>query len=68
MASMSLENRELWLWLLNDGRAWSVADLARTERDGDQGAPRAREARRGRPLPALRRYRYLPRSRRDARC
>lgn len=29
MPFMTKDTRDLWLWLLNDGRAWSVADLAR---------------------------------------
>lgn len=37
MPRMSDENKDLWLWLLNDDGAWTVADLAQLlNRDPDR--------------------------------
>jgi predicted transcriptional regulator len=65
MPKLSEPNRDLWLWLLNDGGAWTVADLAKEiERDPqrlfDQVANMAAKGivEKLPPVPGSRRLRY----------
>lgn len=65
MPRMSDENKQLWLWLLNDAGAWTVMDLAmRLKRDPDRtfwqlsGMVSNKHIEKLRPIQGSRRLRY----------